>query len=195
MELLIVILVLVAVAVAAGVVIARRRSPQRPPTVQRSPAAEQRAINGDVRRLAPGDVVSYEGTDFLVDRSMHFEQDGFGWDEHFLADAISGRKLWLSVEDDDGLEVAVYERVTGADLDPSNREITHDGVTYRRDEQGRARFSTRDADGAGDSGTMEYADYTAGDARLSLERYGESSWEVSVGRTISEHALDIYSRR
>jgi len=126
---------------------------------------------------------------------MRFDEEGVRWDEHLLEDAVSGRKLWLSVEDDDGLEVAVYERVTGADLSPDAAEVTHAGTTFRRDERGRASYRVeRVGDAAGESGTMEYADYAAGDRLLAFERYGTGSWEVSEGRRISEHILDVYAR-
>ncbi len=193
MEVLIVIAV---VALIAGVVYAVTQTRKdRPALPERSAADDQRALHGDVRKLAPGDVVNYEGTDFIVDRTMRFDEEGFRWDEHLLEDAVSGRKLWLSVEDDDGLEVAVYERVTGADLSPDAAEVSHGGTTFRRDERGRASYRVeRVGDAAGESGTMEYADYAAGDRLLAFERYGTGSWEVSEGRKISEHILDVYVR-
>jgi len=191
-----VLIVIVVVALIAGVVYAVTQTRKdRPALPERSAADDQRALHGDVRRLAPGDVVNYEGTDFIVDRTMRFDEEGFRWDEHLLEDAVSGRKLWLSVEDDDGLEVAVYERVTGADLSPDAAEVAHAGTTFRRDERGRASYRVeRVGDAAGESGTMEYADYAAGDRLLAFERYGTGSWEVSEGRKISEHILDVYSR-
>ena len=194
MEALIVIAVLVVVA-GGAVAVARSRRPPRAALPERSPADDQRSLHGDVRRLGPGDVVNYEGTDFIVDRTMRFDEEGFTWDEHLLEDAVSGRKLWLSVEDDDGLEVAVYERVEGSDLTPDAAEVAHAGTTYRRDERGRATFRTeRVGTPTGESGTVEYADYTAGDQLLAFERYGTGSWEVSQGRRISEHVLDVYPR-
>lgn len=195
MEVLIVLAVLAA-AVGAGVAFARSRDkPDRKALPERSPADDQRALHGDVRRLTPGDVVNYEGTDFIVDRTMRFDEEGFEWVEHLLEDAVSGRKLWLSVEDDDGLEVAVFERVTGADLTPDAAEVTLAGTTYRRDEQGRASYRVeRVGDAPAESGTVEYADYAAGEQLLAFERYGTGSWEVSTGRRISEHVLDVYSR-
>ena len=187
-------LVAAAVAFGAGRYVQRQLPPGRG-TRPMSPADELRAVHGDVRRLAPGDVVNYELVDWIVERTMSFDQDGSVWVEHMLTDTDSGRKLWLSVEDDDGLEVSVYERVRAADLTPESRTIVHDGITYERDERGTARYSTRDESGAVDSGTVEYADYSAGPRQLALERYGSTStWEVSVGKVISEHELDVYAR-
>ncbi len=181
--------------VAGGLVYAgmRRRLPAPAPPRQVSHQEHIRGMHGDVRRLAPGDVVNYESVDWIVDRTMTFDEDGFSWQEHMLVDHESGRKLWLSVEDDDGLEVAVFERQSGVELDPDARSLTHEGVTYTREERGRARFTTRDASGQVENGAMEYADYRAGERVLGLERYGSAStWEVSTGKVVSEHELDIY---
>jgi len=194
----IVVLVVVAVAVVTAVAALGLRAGRRSPSdraIAPSAADEQRALHGDVRRLGPGDVVAYDGTDFVVERTMHFEEEGFTWDEHLLLDEVSGRKIWLSVEDEDGLEVAVYQRVEGAALEPGPAELTHAGTTFRRDEQGRAAYRTEERSGPGAQGAMEYAEYVAGGRRLAFERYGTGSWEVSTGAPVSEHALDIYPAR
>ena len=191
-----IVVVIVVVALIAGAVYALTQTRKdRPALPERSAADDQRALHGDVRKLAPGDAVAYDGTDFLVDRTMHFDEDGFTWKEHMLSDAVTGRKLWLSVEDDDGLEVAVWERLPAADLEPGPASLTHDGVTYQREERGTARFRVEQTGGAtSESGTMEYAEYAAGDRLLAFERYGTGGWEVSTGHPISEHALDVYPR-
>lgn len=191
---LVVIVVLLVVG-GAAVAVARGRSPkpkrELPP--QRTPQEDQRALHGDVRRLEPRDVVAYEGTDYVVDRTIHFDEDGFRWQEHLLLDAVDGKKLWLSVEDDEGVEVAVYAPLAGVDLQPGAATVDHDGVTFKREEQGSARFRIERADDSPpESGQMQYADYRASDRLLSFEKYGSGGWEASVGTAISEHVLDLY---
>lgn len=199
MEAVVVIVALLLLAGAAAAVVRRRggsaASGRRELPPLRSPEDEQRALHGDVRRLSPGDAVSYEGTDFLVDRTMRFDQGGYAWKEHLLSDAVSGRRLWLSVEEDDGLEVAVWQRVADPDVEPGPAELTFDGVSYQRQERGSARFRVEQTGGgAGESGTMDYVEYAAGERLLVFERYGTGSWEVSTGHAISEHVLDVYPR-
>jgi hypothetical protein len=191
--LVIIVVLLVAAGAAAAVTRSRASTPKRALPPQRTPVEEERALSGDVRRLRPRDVVAYEGTDFMIDRTIHFDEDGFTWQEHLLLDAVSGRKLWLSVEDDEGVEVAIYEPVAGVDLEPGPASVEHDGVTFKREERGRARFRIERSDQqAPEQGQMEYADYSAGDRLLSFERYGSGGWEVSTGSVISEHVLDLY---
>ena len=194
MEVLLVIVVVL--AVAGGAAVALRRKPKAALPPARTPADDQRALHGDVRSLKPGDVVAYEGVDYIVDRSMRFDEDGFKWDEHLLSDSgASGKSLWLSVEDDEGVEVALYEKLAGVALTPGAASLEHGGVTYQREEEGRAAYRVERSGGAaGESGTVEYADYSAGDQLLAFERYGTGGWEVSTGRKLSEHVLDIYPR-
>ncbi len=148
----------------------------------------------DVRALKVGDVVNYEGGDFIVEGTLRFDQGGFRWQEHRLVDGP--KSLWLSVEDDEGLEIVVWERLKGAALEPGAGTLEHAGVTYELDERGRANFTSEGTTGAPGGGTAQFADYESGDRRLSFERYGDDGgWEISAGRVISEHALDIYPSR
>ena len=157
-------------------------------------ATPSQAATADVRRLAPGDVVLYDGDDFIVEGTIRLAQGGFTWDEHRLA--ASERSLWLSVEDDEGLEVVVWDREAAPGLEPGAATLTHGGVSYRLDERGRAQFTAEGSTGTAAAGRVEFVDYEAGDRRLSFERYGEDGgWEVGLGTVVSEHALDVYPAR
>jgi hypothetical protein len=148
----------------------------------------------DIRALRVGDVVNHDGGDFIVEGTLRLEQGGYRWEEHRLVDGP--RSLWLSVEDDEGLEVVVWDRGRGITLEPGPSTLTHDGVTYELDERGQASFTAEGSTATAPSGRVEYADYEAGERRLSFERFGDdTSWEVGVGTVVSEHALDVYPGR
>jgi Domain of unknown function (DUF4178) len=205
METALAIVIFAALIVAGAIVFMRGRRQQRTAVgagaggrtlaggAGPAPTPEQ-AATADVRRLAPGDVVLYEGTDFIVEGTIRLEQGGFSWQEHRLA--AGERSLWLSVEDDEGLEVVVWDRGRAPELEPGPKTLTHDGVDYALEERGEARFTAEGSTGTGASGRVEYVDYEAGPRRLGFERYGEDgSWEVGVGTVVSEHALDVYPAR
>lgn len=193
------VLLFLALIVGAGAVFLRGRKREaavgrwRSAELPAAPAAEP--ISGiEVRALKISDVVNYEGRDWIVEGTLRLEQGGFRWQEHRLVDGPDS--LWLSVEDDEGLEVVVWQRLRGAALEPGPVTIEHDGVSYELDERGKANFTSEGTTGAGAGGKAEFADYTSGARRLSFERYGsDGGWEVSVGQAISEHALDIYPGR
>ena len=137
-------------------------------------------------------MVNHDGSDFIVEGTLRFDEGGFVWQEHLLVDGE--RRLWLSVEDDEGeLEVVEWRRHTGLGLEPGAKTISHEGVTYELEERGRADYTSEGVTGALGGGIADYADYAAGDRRLGFERYtGEGAWEVSLGTKISPHELDIY---
>ena len=157
-------------------------------------SAPQPPAPSGVRSLKVGDVVNLEGADFIVEGTLRMEQDGFRWQEHRLVDGARSR--WLSVEDDEGLEVTVWERAPAGEVEPGAKRLSHAGVDYELDERGHANFTAEGSTGTAPSGRMEYAEYTAGDRRLAFERYGgDAGWELGTGEVISEHALDIYPAR
>lgn len=158
------------------------------------PASRAEPLASDPRALKPGDVVNYDGGDFIVEGTLRLEQDGFRWAEHRIVDGE--RSHWLSVEEDEGLEVVIWNRSRGGSLEPGPATLVHDGVTYELDERGHANFTAEGSTGTAGGGRVEFVDYEAGDRRLSFERYGdESGWEMGLGQKISEHVLDIYPSR
>jgi hypothetical protein len=158
------------------------------------PVAPAAARSSGGHSLKLGDVVNHDGADWIIEGTIRLDQDGFAWQEHRLVDGE--RSLWLSVEDDEGLEVVVWERSAETGLEPGAEQLSHDGVTYELEERGRADFTAEGSTATSASGHVEFVDYSAGEQRLSFERYGEDAgWEVGLGNVVSEHALDIYPGR
>lgn len=168
----------------------RRQDPPSPRVLP--PASPTATLAGDPRALKVGDVVNHDGSDFIVEGTLRFDEGGFVWQEHLLVDGE--RRLWLSVEDDEGeLEVIEWRRHKGLTLQPGAKTIEHEGVSYSLEERGRADYTSEGVTGGLGGGIAEYADYAAGDRRLGFERYtADGDWEVSVGQKISPLALDIY---
>ena len=184
-------LVVLAVAVGAWALVRSRRSRPAPAPA----AAPADPLRRDPRGVGPHDVgvgavVAYGGRDYVVRGTLEFDQDGFRWSEHLLDDASVHR--WLSVEDDEELEVCLWEAVAAPELAPGAPRIDYAGTTFVRDEHGSATFRAVGTTGTAPSGRMEYHDYAAGDRRLSFERYGSGSWEVGVGEVVPPESLDVY---
>ncbi len=192
-----ILVILFVVLVVAGVVVYLRGREQV--NAPASPAglgagSAPAAPRSDVRALRLGDVVNHDGGDFIVEGTLRLEQDGFRWAEHRLVDGP--RSIWISVEDDEGLEVVIWDRGRGIELEPGPKTLTYDGVSYELEERGKASYTSEGSTGTGGGGRLEFVDYAAGEQRLSFERYGEDAgWEIGVGVVVSEHALDIYPGR
>ena len=200
--LLLVVVVLVGLAIALVLRVLQRRRAQQG-LAERARTVDPMApgpLVSDPRRLKPGDVVrlSTEPGDWVVRGTLAFEEDGYRWKEHLLdgSTAAGERRHWLSVEEGEGgLELVLWDRVSGSDLTPDRAELAVDGTAYRRDERGSARYASTGTTGAAASGTAEYADYLpagGGDARLSFERFTTGgSWEVSHGQVVLAESLTI----
>ena len=185
------ILGLLAAVIVLAIALARSRRTTEPQPAK-DPLRRESPGGLDPRRLKPGDVVRQGARDWIVRGTLSFDQDGFEWQEHLLDDATTRR--WLSVEDDEELEIVLWESVTAPELTPGPGSVEHGGVTYRLDEHGEATYKAEGSTGTPATGRVEYYDYTAGDRRLAFERYGTStsSWEVGTGVVINERELDIY---
>jgi hypothetical protein len=184
--------VILAAIIAAAIVwylLRRREQMERPDKLQAANLERDKRASAQGLRL--GDVVNYEGSEFVVQGSIHYRQGGSTWDEHLLLDGT--KKKWLSVEDDEGIEIAVWEKLVDPDIQPGEKRILYGGHNYTLEEQGQADYTAEGTTGTGTSGKYHYADYESGELRLTFERYAtEAPWELSTGRVIPEAALDIY---
>lgn len=191
------LVVLLAVALLALIVLAvlraarRRRpgpAPARPPAAD--PLAEHEGIT-DVRTLRAGDMVGYAGTLYFVRGTLRLTEGGYSWAEHFLDDS-HGQRCWISVEEDPDLEVLLWQP-TEAVTEPGGDRMDAEGVTYRRDERGTARYTSEGTTTVAASGAVEYVDYRgAGDRALSFERFDGGPWEAGLGRLVALSALQVY---
>ncbi|MDM7952842.1 MAG: DUF4178 domain-containing protein [Cyanobium sp. CZS 25K] len=145
--------------------------------------------------LTTGDIVQYDGRDWVVEDRLLYDDDGFQWLEYLLRDGTDGR--WLSVCEDDWLEVSWLEDAPAADLEGLTVDFPDHlhcrGQLYRLKETGRAsvtaamRVMNRRLLGC------RYGDYEGEDGRvLSLERWEEGKDpgppELSLGRRIDPAA-------
>lgn len=145
---------------------------------------------GDPHGIGVGDVIAYEGHDWVVRGSVAYDQRGYRWAEHLL-DRV-GEQFWLSVEEDEQLQLVRWQAVRAASLEPTPT-VQWDGATFELEERGRARFRAEGTTGMPPEGEVEYHDYEAPDGRLlSFERTGDTTYEVSVGVAIPPGAMTIF---
>ncbi|GAA1916946.1 DUF4178 domain-containing protein [Streptomyces sodiiphilus] len=201
MEFVLTVAVLAGLAAAVVVVLRSMRGTGRTePPVPADPFADEGATSGDPRTLKAGDMVEYLGERLFVRGSLRLTEGGFSWSEHYLdaMDGPDGTRRWLSVEEDPDLEVVLWTPHSDPELVPSRKELTVEGVTYRRTEHGTATYSSEGTTGLGETGRVEYADYEGpGGRSLAFERFmgaesGRGGWEASLGERIPNGTLVIY---
>ena len=137
--------------------------------------------------LQLGDVVQYDNIDWIIEDKLTYNDDGWEWVEYLLQDG--DRIGFLSVEDDDTLEVTFTEKVSDCPVEnPPSSQITYRQQIYNRNEMGtatlkRQRHPERPAE------TCQYYDYSGpGDAIMSVETWN-GSIEVSVGTKVRPYQL------
>jgi len=183
--LLLLLLLLAAVALVLG-----RRARLR----RRAPKLQARTLFN----LTTGDIVQHEGRDWVVEDRLLYDDDGFQWLEYLLRDGTEGR--WLSVCEDDWLEVSWLEDVPAAELEGLTSDFPEHvrcrGQLYHLKETGRAsvtaaaRVMNRRLTGC------RYGDYEGAEGRvLSLERWEEGGDpgppELSLGLRIDPAAPQL----
>ena len=150
------------------------------------------ATRHELAALRPGAAVRIEGDEFLVERTIRFDQaDGYGWWEHRLSSDGTGSSRWLEV--DPGGPVIVHEGSETLGHEPDGApEIEHDGERLQLLMSGRASYRSVERSAAPKSGELVYYEYASGDRRVTYETRGEGTvWEVSEGRMIDASDVEI----
>lgn len=186
-------LLVVAAAVGLTVWLLRRRTKQQPKLPDDFIGDRDKHAADQLRMLQNGDVVEYLGHNWFVRGRLDFDEDGYRWTEHMLDDAEV--KRWLCVEDDESFEVSLWHSIALGDIEqggPGDRDVIVEGVAYRLQEQGTARFSALGATGTSPSGSVDYADYKSVDGKLlGFERFG-TGWEPSLGEVVQPWELTVF---
>lgn len=190
------LLVLILLAVVAVGVVLYLRAKQNKAAVPATPAkpvdplAEHQGVT-DVRTIRAGDMIDYGDQLYFVRGSLRLKESGYTWSEHFLDDA-RGSRMWISVEEDPDLEVFLW-RETDLVSEPGGKTMEVGGVTYRKDEDGTASYTSEGTTTVSERGSVDYVDYEGPDGKaLSFERFDGGEWEAGLGESVPLPALRVY---
>lgn len=157
----------------------------------KSSSEHSRPVQRDVLNLQVNDIVTYDLEDYMVVGKLTYRDSGYEWYDYQLKG--ESKRIWLSAEMDDELEIAVYEKVKYTVANPVPEQIQMDGVTFELEEHGLAEIAHVSGQaGAVEGQKVEYWDFaTKDDERyLSVEKWG-NDWEVSRGYPVTEKELNI----
>ena len=144
--------------------------------------------------LELGDLVQFDGHDWVVENRLEYDEDGFRWLEYLLRDGHE--QGWLSVEEDDWLELGWFQPVRSLEsLPPFRRGIAlpatlqWQGRDFRLTGEGKATLIASLRARPQASETCRYGDYEAEDGTLlALELWGAGD-ASGQGRLEAELAL------
>lgn len=188
------IVLAVIVIVAVALWLRRRNQPVDTPRSATDPfsSADEDSVRGNPRTLKPGDIVTVRTEDYTVRGVLRLTEGSYTWNEAFLDTGV-GDRMWLSVEDDPDLEVAIWRELKDVTVSPGPDRISLDGRSYTSDESGKARFESEGTTGLAASGTVRYHDYEAGDGTLlSFEDFSDGKWECARGELLRRSEYTIY---
>jgi Domain of unknown function (DUF4178) len=190
---LIIVLVVLVVALIVALVLrgrANRKPAAQEPAAPQDPLRDHEGVT-DVRTVRAGDMVDYGDQLYFVRGSLRLTEGGYTWSEHFLDDT-RGDRLWLSVEEDPDLEVMFWRATDLVDA-PGGKTMEVGGVTYTKDEDGTARYTSEGTTTVAGTGSVEYVDYEGPEGKaLSFERFDGGKWEAGLGESVALPALRVY---
>lgn len=171
----------------------KKSEPQQPRQRQDPLKFADGSADFNARILGPGAIITYGAVDYVCRGAIQLRQGQYIWHEYLL-DGGKGSE-YFSVEYDEG-QLKLGWWISRPDLDVTpEREVTVEGVRYRKTESGMGTFTSEGTTGLADSGEYEYWDMAeAGGNRLfSLERYGaDGPLEASLGWKILPGELKVY---
>lgn len=181
---LIFVVVTILVLVAGFVVLQQRQLGGSTPT------PELPSLNRNVFSLQIGDIVQYDLRDWVVEGKLIYTEDGFSWCEYMVQDGDDIR--WLSVSEDDTVEVSWLQTVTDLEISGTPPEtIAYNGVTYEQEDDGVASMKRLGTVQRKRAESCRYYDYEApGRLVMSIENW-EGDIEVSIGRSIRPSELTL----
>ena len=145
-------------------------------------------VERTVFTLEIGDIVQYMDTDWVVEGRLTYEDNAYTWFEYLLQD--EERIRWLSVDEDDRVEVALLEPTTQLEVSQQPpKQLTFAGETYRCVESGRAKMTRIGTTLRRTGEHCRYFDYQgSNDQVLSIEDW-DGEIEVTVGQRINPRML------
>lgn len=144
--------------------------------------------------LQIGDIVQYLDTDWVVEGKLTYTVSAYYWYEYLLQD--DERIAWLSVEEDDKVEVSFLEstnqlEIQKIDFHHPPKKINFADETYQYSDSGIARMTRIGSTLRRKAEKCQYFDYEGSDDKvLSLEVW-DGDIEVSIGYKISPRSLTI----
>ena len=152
--------------------------------------------------LQVGDAVSYLGEDFTVEQRHELHGDGGDVWWSYLIQSPE-RRLWLDVDEDEGLTITIYTPSHDHVPVPVADTVTVEGTAYHLDEHGFANdVLTKRSGESGERLEYWYLSSDGGD-QLVVKRLGDNELvadpaqqtgtvEVGIGKEIKQYEVKIY---
>ncbi len=154
------------------------------------PAKKRNLLECTIFNLEIGDIIQHMGIDWVVEGKLTYKVGAYSWFEYLLQD--EEKIAWLSVEEDDTVEVALLEPSNQIDIsDIPPQELNLAGETYKLEDSGTARMTRTGLTMRRTAEKCEYFDYEGSDKKVVSIEIWDGDIEVSIGEKISPRSLTI----
>ena len=146
-------------------------------------------VERNLFNLEIGDIVQHEGTDWFVEGKLIYNVDSYSWFEYLLRD--DERILWLSVEEDDYVEVSLLQEaeIPAIASVPPPKIFSHEGIEYKLVDSGTASAMRLGNTLNRQEQRCKYYDYKSSEHhRISVEVWGDDI-EVTAGHKVNPRML------
>lgn len=174
--------------VAAGVYLLVQQ--QRGTLPGSKPKKELPSLKRNIFNLQIGDIVQYMGVDWVVEGKLTYTVDEYSWYEYMLQDDKEIR--WLSVDEDDTVEVALLEAINQLDVSQSPpSQLNFADENYKCVDSGVASMTREGTIQRRTASRCEYFDYEGSDDKVLSIEIWDGETEVTVGHRINPRSLTI----
>lgn len=148
------------------------------------------SLHRTVFNIQIGDIVQHMGIDWVVEGHLTYTVGEFTWSEYMLQDG--DRINWLSVEEDDRVEVALLEPTNQLDIsEEPPKQLNFAGETFRCVDSGTARMTRKGTIKKPVASRCKYFDYEGSNNKLLSVEIWDGEVEVTVGELINPRSLLI----
>lgn len=198
----IMIVALIATATAGGLAfMQRRRELPGSSGVKALPGgSEGKLLERTIRDLRSGDVLTYDGRDYLIEGVVHYDEDGHRWCSGRMVDGDDKRWLVVGMERGGSLVVRMMKEAADVEIEGFPPEVLLVGEhRFALDKRGTAtaRMTGDTGLGTGQAEGIESVERcrwwlydTPGDATMIVEQWG-NTFRVLRGDKIGPGLIDL----
>lgn len=192
-------LIALAFVAGGGIAFVATRTSKKNPEISRALSndfrgSSQQLTAGGERALTDlrlNDIIIYYDNDFSVEGRITYSQGGWEWYSFMLED--NGKKLWLSVEDDEGLELSIWKEIPNFGVSsPPPSMLEYEGERFQLGERGKAMAQSVGRTGRAVDCPVEYYDYESASGKLLSVEDWDGDIEISIGIELTESELNVF---
>ncbi|BAZ39230.1 hypothetical protein NIES4101_51820 [Calothrix sp. NIES-4101] len=182
--------IIATIAIGAVIYFVIQQQPRLKGQDHKQLAAKQRNPSEcTIFNLEIGDIIQHLGIDWVVEGKLTYKVDAYSWFEYLLQD--DEKIAWLSVEEDDIVEVSLLEPTNQLDVSIPPQELNFAGDIYKLEDSGTARMTRTGLTMRRTAEKCEYFDYQGSDKKVLSIEIWDGDIEVTIGEKISPRSLTI----